>query len=83
MKHLERLKKMMNLALRLEWVEKDPFVRFSLKFTKHQRAFLSQSELEVLESGQLSKGMHRKTRDVFVFACYTGLSYIDVKLLCD
>ena len=83
MKHLERLKKMMNLALRLEWIEKDPFVRFSLKFTKHQRAFLSQSELEVLESGQLSKGMHQKTRDVFVFACYTGLSYIDVKLLSD
>lgn len=83
MKHLERLKKMMNLALRLEWIEKDPFVRFSLKFTKHQRAFLSKSELEILESGQLSKGMHQKTRDVFVFACYTGLSYIDVKLLCD
>ena len=83
MKHLERLKKMMNLALRLEWIEKDPFVRFSLRFTKHQRAFLSQSELEVLESGQLSKEMHQKTRDVFVFACYTGLSYIDVKLLSD
>jgi site-specific recombinase XerD len=83
MKHLERLKKMMNLALRLEWVEKDPFVRFSLKFTKHQRAFLSQSELEILESGQLSKEMHQNTRDVFVFACYTGLSYIDVKLLSD
>ena len=83
MKHLERLKKMMNLALRLEWIEKDPFVRFSLKFTKHQRAFLSQTELEVLESGQLSNEMHRKTRDVFVFACYTGLSYIDVKLLSD
>ena len=83
MKHLERLKKMINLALRLEWIEKDPFVRFSLKFTKHQRAFLSQSELEVLESGQLSKEMHQKTKDVFVFACYTGLSYIDVKLLSD
>lgn len=83
MKHLERLKKMMNLALRLEWIDKDPFVRFKLKFTKYQQAFLSQSELEVLVSGRLSKEVHRKTRDVFVFACYTGLSYIDVKLLCD
>ena len=83
MKHLERLKKMMNLALRLEWIDKDPFLRFKLKFTKHQRAFLSQSELEVVESGRFTKDVHRKTRDVFVFACYTGLSYIDVKLLCD
>jgi len=68
MKHLERLKKMMNLALRLEWIEKDPIVRFSLKFTKYQRAFLSESELEVLESGQLSEEIHQKTRDVFVLA---------------
>ena len=83
MKHLERLKKMMNLALRLEWIEKDPFVRYSLKFTKHQRAFLSKSELETLESGELTKEVHRKTRDIFVFACYTGLSYIDVKLLSE
>lgn len=83
MKHLERLKKMMNLALRLEWIEKAPFVRFSLKFTKHQRAFLSNSELDMLESGHLENETHRKTRDVFVFACYTGLSYIDVKLLSD
>lgn len=83
MKHLERLKKMMNLALRLEWIEKDPFVRFSLKFTKHQRSFLSKSELEILETSHLEKETHRKTRDVFVFACYTGLSYIDVKLLSD
>jgi integrase len=83
MKHLERLKKMMNLALRLEWIEKDPFVRFSLKFTKHQRAYLTKDELEILESGKLLKEIHQKTRDVFVFACYTGLSYIDVKLLSD
>ncbi|WP_047415880.1 site-specific integrase [Cellulophaga sp. Hel_I_12] len=81
MKHLERLKKMMNLALRLEWIHKDPFVRFSLKFAKHQRVLLSQSELEILESGKLSKDIHQNTRDVFLFSCYTGLSYIDVKLL--
>lgn len=81
MKHLERLKKMSKLALRLEWIDKDPFIKFSLKFKKHSRTFLSQTELEILESAKLSKTTHQKTRDIFVFACYTGLSYIDVKLL--
>ncbi|MGA8855393.1 MAG: site-specific integrase [Christiangramia sp.] len=83
MKHLERLKKLTKLALRLEWIEKDPFLRFTLKFKKYERTFLSQRELEILESAEFSKKVHQKTRDIFVFACYTGLSYIDVKLLND
>jgi len=81
MKHLERLKKLSKLALRLEWIEKDPFLKFSLKFKKYERTFLSQVELNTLEFAQFSKEIHQKTRDIFVFACYTGLSYIDVKLL--
>ena len=83
MKHLERLKKMTNLALRLEWIERDPFLKFSLKFKKYERTFLSQTELEALESARFSKEIHEKTRNIFVFACYTGLSYIDVKLLSE
>ena len=81
MKHLERLKKLMNLALQLEWIEKDPFVRFKLKFVKYRRDYLSESELEDFEQGQLQEEHLRKTRDIFVFSCYTGLSYIDVRLL--
>jgi integrase len=83
MKHLERLKKITNLAMSLDWIEKDPFVRFKLKFTKHHRAYLSKEELEILKFGVLSTDMHVKTRDIFVFSCYTGLSYIDVKSLSD
>ncbi|WP_242205855.1 site-specific integrase [Aestuariivivens insulae] len=83
MKHLERLKKLMNLALQLEWIEKDPFVRFKLKFTKHQRDYLSESELQIFEQGELKAEYHKNTRDVFVFSCYTGLSYTDVKSLTD
>ncbi|MEP5600838.1 MAG: site-specific integrase [Algibacter sp.] len=81
MKHLERFKKLLNLATDLEWIEKNPFARYKLKFSKYERAFLSKTELEVLELGILKQENHIRTRDVFVFACYTGLSYIDVKLL--
>jgi len=84
MKHLERLKKMINLALNLEWIEKNPFKRFKLKFKKYQRDFLSKIELEKLEllSG-FSKDQLRITRDIFIFSCYTGLSYSDVKSLSE
>lgn len=81
MKHLERLKKLLNLATKLEWIDKNPFSRYQFKFLKFERAFLSKSELEIMEFGILQKEMHHRIRDIFVFTCYTGLSYIDVKLL--
>ena len=34
MKHLERLKKMMNLALRLEWIDERPFCKVFVKVHK-------------------------------------------------
>ncbi|WP_416448348.1 site-specific integrase [Leeuwenhoekiella sp. A2] len=81
MKHLERFKKLMNLAQKLEWVQKDPFSKFALKFTKAERDFLSKEELEKIIGFQSSRSALLQTRDIFVFACYTGLSYIDVKNL--
>lgn len=81
MKHLERLKKLLNLAQKLEWVDKDPFAKFQLKFKKSERAFLNEEELRKLEEYQFERITHQQTRDVFVFSCYTGLSWIDAKNL--
>jgi hypothetical protein len=33
MKHMSRLKKMINLAIRMEWMEKNPFKNYRMKFT--------------------------------------------------
>ena len=81
MKHIERLNKLMNLAVKLEWITKNPFLHYDVKFNKYDRAFLSAIELEQLEIIELQKEKHINVRDVFVFGCYTGLSYIDIKLL--
>lgn len=35
---------MTNMAIALEWITKDPFIKFKLE--KRERAFLTQSELE-------------------------------------
>ncbi|MBB6681222.1 site-specific integrase [Aequorivita sp. 609] len=81
MKHLERLKKLLNLAVKLEWVERDPFANFSLKFVKNERHYLSQKELDLLINTELIHTYQNRTKDIFIFSCYTGLSYIDVKNL--
>ncbi|MGB5819705.1 MAG: site-specific integrase [Saonia sp.] len=81
MKHMERLKKMSRLAVRLEWLEKDPFVNYKLKFKKTERQFLTKRELKLIEETTFKVPSYEKIKDLFIFACYTGLSYIDVKEL--
>ena len=82
MKHLERFKKMINLAIKLEWMHKNPFSQFQLKYDKYDRAYLNERELELLENTEFKSERLQKIKDCFVFSCYTGLSYIDVKGFC-
>ena len=81
MKHLERFKKLTNLSIKLGWLEKDPFRDYKMKFEKFDRAYLNQRELKFIEETRFARSTLETTKDVFLFACYTGLSYIDVKNL--
>ncbi|TAI49277.1 site-specific integrase [Flagellimonas allohymeniacidonis] len=81
MKHMERLMKMINLAVRLEWLEKDPFRNYKLNFHKTERSYLTERELRLIEQTTFKGVGYEKVKDVFLFSCYTGLSYIDVKEL--
>lgn len=83
MKHLERFKKMINLAIKLEWMNKNPFNQFQLKYNKYDRQFLSERELELLETTEFKAERLERIKDCFIFSCYTGLSYIDVKELTE
>jgi site-specific recombinase XerD len=77
MKHIERLRKMINLAVKMEWIEKDPFTAHKAKFIKVQRGYLTQEELELIEQKEFSIERLQQVKDLFVFSCYTGLAYID------
>ncbi|MEX0289451.1 MAG: site-specific integrase, partial [Flavobacteriaceae bacterium] len=81
MKHLSRLKKITNLAIRMEWLEKDPFKNYKLRFVKNERDYLTERELELIETTSFTPIGLKRVKDVFLFSCYTGLSYIDIKEL--
>ena len=78
MKHVERLRKMVNLAIKEEWLVKDPFIKFKLKFEKKERGFLTPEELKRIEEKDFPIDRLDQTRDIFIFSCYTGLSYAEV-----
>jgi site-specific recombinase XerD len=78
MKHIERLRKMINLAIRNEWLLRDPFAKFKSSFIKTSREFLTPGELKAIEQKQFSIARLQQVKELFIFSCYTGLSYIDV-----
>ena len=77
-KHMVRIKKMIGLAVKLEWIEKNPFARYSIKTQKVNRDCLSQTELSAIENKDFKVDRLNLVRDLFVFSCYTGLAYIDL-----
>ncbi|TPN84532.1 site-specific integrase [Aquimarina algicola] len=84
MKHIQRLRKIITLAYHIEWIDKDPFVRWKPSFESTQREFLSTHELFNLENYKFPLERLDRVRDLFVFSCYTGISYTDIiKLTSD
>lgn len=81
MKHIERLRKMINVATKNEWLDRDPFARFKAKFIRNDREFLTEHELERIESKKFKMQRLQSVKDLFVFSCYTGLAYSDVMRL--
>ncbi len=78
MKHIERLRKMINLAIKNEWLPRDPFAKFKPTFMRTNRDCLTKEELRRIEEKEFSIIRLMQVKDLFVFSCYTGLAYIDV-----
>lgn len=80
-KNITQLKKIINLCLDLDWLDKMPFKRISKKPYTPQRDFLNKEELEVLQRLDISNKRLQTIRDKFIFQCYTGIAFIDLNKL--
>lgn len=81
MKHIERLKKVINMAVMNEWIERNPFDKYSAHYVKKDRGYLTDFELQAIEEKEFSVERLQIVKDLFIFSCYTGLAYIDVMKL--
>lgn len=78
MKHMERLRKIVTLAFKMEWIHKDPFAQYKLRFKRKEMSFLTADELCKIENIELPKKIVTRARDLFIFSCYTGLAFVDM-----
>jgi len=75
----KRIKPYVIKAYKLGYIEFNPYLRFTdVRGSSKERHPLSQNELDELQSLILTDKLD-KTRDLFVFACYTGLAYADLE----
>ena len=81
MKHMERFKKIMNVGTQFGWIKKNPFAVYQLKFEEYASDFLDIADINLLKSSMISEPSMVVVRDMFLFSCYTGLSYVEVKNL--
>lgn len=78
MKHIQRFRRQIKLALELEWIEKDPFEKFKPVMEKREREFLTYLELKKIESFNPKIERLSIVKDLFLFSCYTGIPYADI-----
>lgn len=81
LKYINNFKKIVRMAVANGWIARDPFYNYKVKFKWVDREFLSAEELERLVNLEINWPRIAIVRDMFVFCCYTGLAYIDVKNL--
>lgn len=71
----------MSPAVRAGVIKPDPFFGLKIKSKPVFREFLSQEEIDKIATVELLDPDLDRKRDIFLFACYTGLAYIDLKQL--
>lgn len=77
LKYISNFKKIVLRAIRKKIILEDPFSDFDSKKVKIRKKPLTGAELRKLEEHHFSNQRLAAVRDIFVFQCYTGLSYID------
>lgn len=80
-KYIKNFGKIIRICIANGWIDKNPFANFKVKLKEIERVFLSKEELETVVTKVFSTKRLGQIRDVFVFSCYTGLAYADVKKL--
>lgn len=79
--HAEFLKRALNYAIANEWMDKNPLAFFRPRRERKPVVVLRESDIKKLEKAQFVSREYTYVTDVFLFCCYTGLSYTDVNTL--
>jgi site-specific recombinase XerD len=80
-KYIKNFNKIIKLCLANDWLDKNPFANYKSKVKEVERVYLSEDEIQSIINKDFKTERLSLVRDIFLFSCFTGLAYIDVKNL--
>lgn len=80
-KHLKFLKKLLNIAVSNSYIGYNPFNAYKVEREPVEIDFLDEDELRRIINFDTPLPRLERAKDMFLFGCFTGLSYIDIKTL--
>ena len=81
MTYHKHLKKVLNTAIAMNFIAVNPYNSFKVTRNETHRDYLAVHEIEQIRNKKICTLRMENIRDVFVFACYTGLSFAELKRL--
>ena len=76
-KYFKNLKTICNYAIKMELIDKNPFNAYNGKIKVIEATYLTEEELERIESKIFKIDRLERVKDIFLFSCYTGYAPVD------
>jgi len=77
-RYIKILKMYYTIAFNNGWVKSTPFANYKSSLDQIERVKLTKNELSSIDDKSISNFRLNRVRDIFLFACYTGLSFVDL-----
>lgn len=78
-RHVEMFRRILNYAVDNQWIDKNPLEALKTKRVRIPVVAMTEEELDKLIGSNLLVPQYEQVKDVFLFCCFTGLAYVDVK----
>lgn len=78
-KYLKNFKKITRIALVNDWLKRDPFANIRFRLDEVDPDFLEDNEIQKIIEKPIAIERLAIVRDTFIFCCFTGLAFSDVK----
>jgi site-specific recombinase XerD len=81
LKYIKNFGKIIRICLSNGWIVRDPFLNYKGKIKVAAPIHLNEDEIQRMADKDFKIDRLNQVRDVFLFCCFTGLAYVDVKKL--
>lgn len=81
LKYVQKFRTIILSAIANGIMDHDPFANYEFKWDKYDRGYLIEAEIIKIMQKKFEIERLERIRDLFLFACFTGLGYKDMKKL--